>query len=129
MPDEQSSPVLVVEDDPSVRQTIRWALEDAGLIVNLARDGVEGLDQARRQRPGLVVLDMGLPRLSGDGFAAGLHQLYGRRVPILVVTADGRAADKAQRVGAFDFLQKPFDIDDLISLVWRGLGSTGDATR
>lgn len=121
MIDEGSKSVLVVEDDPSVQQTIQWALEDAGLSVRVARDGVEGLDHAREQRPALVVLDMGLPRLSGDGFAAGLHGLYGGDVPILVVTADGRAADKARRVGAFDFMEKPFNVDDLVDVIRRGL--------
>lgn len=123
MADEVASPILVVEDDPSIQQTIQWALEDAGFMVQLARDGVEGLDRARQECPGLVVLDMGLPRLNGDGFAAGLRGMFDRDVPILLITADGRAADKARRVGAFDFMQKPFDVDDLVAIVRRGLGS------
>jgi DNA-binding response OmpR family regulator len=121
MPDETPAPILILDDDPSVRQTIQWALEDNGFTVQLARDGIEGLDQAAQQRPGLVVLDIGLPRLSGDGFAAGLRGLYGRSVPILVITADGRAEQKARRVGAFDFVQKPFNVDDLVAAVRRGL--------
>ena len=121
MPNEVPAPVLVVEDDASVRQTIRWALEDAGLVVRLARDGMEGLDQARHERPGLVVLDVGLPRLTGDGFAENVRRLYGGNVPILVITADGRAADKAQRIQAFAFIQKPFNVDDLVSVVRQGL--------
>jgi DNA-binding response OmpR family regulator len=122
MSDEDRAPVLIVEDDAGVRQTIQWALEDERLEVQVARDGVVGLDHARQQRPSLVVLDIGLPRLSGDGFAVALHQLYGASIPILVITADGRAQEKAQRVGAFDFMQKPFDVDDLVAAVWRGLG-------
>lgn len=121
MANNTPAPVLVLDDDPGVRQLIRWALEDAGLAVQVARDGVEGLHQARQQRPRLVVLDMGLPRLSGDGFATGLRRLYGSSVPILVITADGRAEEKAQRVGAFDFMQKPFNVDELVAAVWQGL--------
>jgi two-component system response regulator MprA len=121
MSTEPSGLVLIVEDDPSVRQTIQWALEDEGLAVDVARDGVEALDKAGQQRPGLVVLDMALPRLNGDGFATGLRRLYGKGVPILVITADGRAEEKARRVGAFDFMQKPFDVDALIAAVRRGL--------
>ena len=121
MPGESLALGLVVEDDASVRQTIRWALEDAGIVVRLARDGMEGLDQARREQPGLVVLDVGLPRLSGDGFADNFRRLYGGNVPILGITADGRAADKAQRIQAFAFIQKPFNVDDLVSVVREGL--------
>jgi DNA-binding response OmpR family regulator len=121
MPNETAAPVLVLDDDPNVRHMIRWALEDDGFSVLLARDGLEGLDHARKQRPRLVVLDIGLPRLSGDGFAAELRGVYGTSVPILVFTADGRAQEKARRVGAFDFLEKPFKIDDLVAAVRRGL--------
>jgi DNA-binding response OmpR family regulator len=119
---ERHAPVLLLEDDPGVRQTIQWALEDEGLEVQVARDGITGLDRARQQRPSLVVLDIGLPRLSGDGFAIELRRLYGQDVPILVITADGRAQEKAERVGAFDFMRKPFDVDELVAAVWRGLG-------
>jgi DNA-binding response OmpR family regulator len=122
MTHEGHAPVLILEDDAGVRQTIQWALEDEGLEVQVARDGVIGLDRARQQRPSLVVLDIGLPRLSGDGFATELHRLYGTSVPILVITADGRAQEKAERVGAFDFMQKPFDVDELVAAVWRGIG-------
>jgi DNA-binding response OmpR family regulator len=122
MPADRPAPILILEDDAGVRQTIQWVLEDEGLEVRVARDGVVGLDHAREERPSLVILDIGLPRLSGDGFAEELHRLYGTSVPILVVTADGRAEEKARRVGAFDFMQKPFDVDELVAAVWRGLG-------
>ena len=120
MPEEL---ILVVEDDLHVRQTIQWALEDEGLPVETASDGRQALEWASRQRPGLVILDMGLPIIDGFGVAAGLRAAYGDSVPILTVTADGRAAEKARRVGAVDFLHKPFEIDALINAVRRALDS------
>ena len=120
MPEEL---ILVVEDDLHVRQTIQWALEDEGLPVETASDGRQALEWATHQRPGLVILDMGLPIIDGFGVAAGLRATYGDAVPILTVTADGRAAEKARRVGAVDFLHKPFEIDALISAVRRALDS------
>lgn len=114
-------PILVVDDDAQIRRTVRWALEDEGLPVVTAADGRQALDRAAAQPPALVVLDMGLPRLDGDGVAGGLHALYDGRVPIVVITADGSAAEKARRVGAVSYLAKPFEIDDLIAAVRHAL--------
>lgn len=115
--------ILVVEDDPVLRQSIQWALEDEGLQVDTAADGRQALGQLARRRPALVLLDMRLPIVGGEAVADGLHAAYGDEVPIVVITADGRAAEKARRVGAVDFLAKPFEIDDLIGVVHRALGA------
>jgi CheY-like chemotaxis protein len=109
--------ILVVDDDPEVRRVIQGTLEDEGWTVETAADGQQALERARRRRPRLVLLDMGLPRLDGDGVAAGLRGAYGDAVPIVVVTADGQAVEKARRVGARAYLAKPFDLDDLCAVV------------
>jgi CheY-like chemotaxis protein len=109
--------ILVVDDDPEVRRVIQGTLEEEGWTVETAADGLQALEWARRSRPRLVVLDMGLPRLDGHGVAAGLRSVYGDAVPILVVTADGQAVEKARRVGARAHLSKPFDLDDLCAAV------------
>jgi DNA-binding NtrC family response regulator len=67
-----------------------------------------------------------LPRLDGEAVAKEVRRLHGD-IPILLVTADGRARQKAQRVGAFEYLQKPFDIDDLLEIVRRAIPSEGSA--
>lgn len=115
--------VLVVEDDPSVRRMIQWALEDEGLTVVVAADGQEAVEWTTRRRPDLVLLDMGLPVVDGDGVASHIRTQYGATVPIVVVTADGRAAAKAYRVGAVAYLQKPFEIAMLMESVRGALGS------
>src|SRR5579872_4111261 len=81
--------VLVVDDDPSLRLAIEWALQDEGLSVMGAGDGQEAIERGTEQRPALVVLDMGLPVVSGDGVAAGLRAAHGTQLPILIITADG----------------------------------------
>jgi DNA-binding response OmpR family regulator len=116
--------VLVVEDDPPMRQLIRWVLEDEGIPVETAADGQQALEHARRRRPALVVLDMNLPFVDGDGVASGLRGFPGKTPPILVITGDGRPVEKARRVGAFALLEKPFEVDDLISVVRQGLSTT-----
>jgi DNA-binding response OmpR family regulator len=113
--------ILVVEDEVPLRQAIQWMLEDEGLTVQTAGDGREALDIAATSPPALVVLDMAVPLVDGFGVAAGLRQLYGQTIPIMVVTADGRAAEKARKVKAFNYLQKPFDLKDLVAKVREGL--------
>lgn len=124
-PNADSAPegprILVVDDDPQLRQVIRQALEEDGLAVETAADGRQALDQATRRRPRLVVLDMGLPLLDGAGFAAKLHALYGDEVPLLVITADGHVVEKARRVGACAYLAKPFELDALSAAVQQAL--------
>src|SRR5947209_20404967 len=93
-------PILVVEDERPLRETIQLLLEDEGMTVAPAANGRVALELASRERPALVVLDMALPLMNGDGVADGLHEMYGHDVPILLTTADGRAAEKAMRVRA-----------------------------
>lgn len=99
---------------------MQWVLEDEGLTVETAADGRQALQRAAEHPPSLVVLDMGLPLIDGFGVAAGLRA-HGQDVPILVVSADDRVAEKARQVGAFEALPKPFGVDDLLSAVRQGL--------
>jgi CheY-like chemotaxis protein len=118
--------VLVVEDDDSVRRMMQWALEDEGLTVAVVADGDQALDWLSRSKPALVLLDMGLPLVDGDGVAQQIHERYGTDVPIVVVTADGRAAEKAARVRAVGVLPKPFLIEALVTQVQRILGPASE---
>ena len=112
--------VLVVDDDPDMRLTMHEVLTDEGLDVDVAADGREALDRAASQPPALVILDLTLPVLDGFEVADRLHERHGL-LPILAVTADGRAPQKARRVGAYAYLRKPFELDALVSLVRHGL--------
>ena len=120
---KDNEPILIVEDDLGLCQVIQWTLEDAGLLVQTVGDGREALDWLGKHRPALIVLDVGLPIIGGDGVAAGARAIHGDAVPILIITADGHAREKARRIGAFDYLHKPFDIDDLVAVVERKLAN------
>ena len=113
--------VLVVDDDPDMRSAINEVLVDQGLRVDLAGDGREALDRARDAEPALVILDITLPIVDGYAVADELRQRY-KTLQILAITADGRAPQKARRVGAYAYLRKPFELDDLLAMVARGLG-------
>jgi len=117
--------VLVVEDEVDMRDTLRWALEDEGIAVQVALDGLAAVASAAQCEPAVVVLDMGLPGLDGIGVARELRARYGSGLPILVVTAAGGAAEKARQIGAFAYLHKPFDLNAFVACVRRGLDSRG----
>jgi two-component system, OmpR family, response regulator MprA len=109
-------PVLIVDDDPVMRQALREAFEDEGIAVETASDGREALRKVADRLPALVVLDVTLPVL--DGFQVADQLRAGARpVPILAITGDGQAPEKARRMGAFAYLRKPFELSDLLRLV------------
>ena len=115
------SKVLVVDDEPEIVQFVSSALEDEGFEVLRAANGRQAVDAAARGRPDLIVLDMQLPRKAGHEVAQDIRRLHGD-IPILLITADGRAQEMAQRVGAFAFLSKPFDVEELLGLIRDRLG-------
>ena len=110
MTQSSSRRVLVVDDDPDMLRVIRDVLEDEGLIVETAADGGQALSIARELPLDLAVVDVTLPVLDGSQLAQHLRTLRGVHFPILAITADGQAADKARRLGAYAYLRKPFDL-------------------
>ncbi len=113
----QPPSILVVDDDPWIREMIRDVLVEEGFAVTVAADGPQAISRSADPPPALVILDMTLPLMDGYEVAVALRAAHGRALPILTITADGGAADKAQRVGAFAYLRKPFDLDHLVAAV------------
>jgi DNA-binding response OmpR family regulator len=108
---------LVVEDDAATREVLRFNLVSEGYEVTEAVDGIEALEKARRLRPDLIVLDHMLPELSGLDVCRILRQET--NIPMLVVTARDSEVDKvvALRVGADDYLTKPFSLPEFMARV------------
>src|SRR5688572_12456897 len=114
------SRVLVADDDPSTRALIDMALQEAGYDCVLAADGQSALDQARATRPDLVVLDVGMPFMTGDEVHRELRRdPRTRYIPVLFVTAKRTTAEVAARLrnGADDYVAKPFDVDELVARI------------
>jgi CheY-like chemotaxis protein len=111
--------VLIVEDDPAVRQVMRLALEEAKNEVVEAADGREALAVCERQPPGVVVLDLGLPEMNGRDFARAYRRLQGENAPIVVVSAASGARQIAQEIRAAAFVPKPFSVEELSEAVLR----------
>jgi DNA-binding response OmpR family regulator len=110
-------PILVVEDDPSIRELLCDAFRGDGLDVVPAADGEDAIEAARAQRPAAVILDIGLPRVDGAGVAGAIQEKYGDSVPLIIVTAGGRMAEVSSRVRAAAYFTKPFDIAELTRAV------------
>jgi DNA-binding response OmpR family regulator len=108
--------ILVVDDDPDVRETLCLALQDAGHQVAVAADGAQALDLLRRGHYRTLLLDLMLPGLDGFAVLQRLRAEPALRPPVvLVLSALQRRADvlAALEAGADDYLAKPFDLDDL----------------
>jgi two-component system response regulator HydG len=112
---------LVVDDDASVRYTLRAYLEDAGFEVHEAEDGVTGLARIDELTPALVVTDLRMPRLDGMGLLAKVAERSGGKPLVVMLTAQGseRHAVEAMKLGAFDYFKKPFEPDTLRQAIER----------
>lgn len=114
-------PVLIVDDDAQLQRTMQWLLEDEGLKVETASNGEEALAMVREHRPALVILDLNLPTLDGEGVMEGLRVIHGTTIPVIVVSSDGLIDQRARGMGASSWLSKPFEIDELVAAVWGAL--------
>jgi CheY-like chemotaxis protein len=112
--------VLVVDDEPTIRELIADFLRESGYHVETAANGAQALKLMRRQLPHAIVLDLMMPELDGNGFVA-LKRLNARfdPIPVLLVTATFGATEAAERLGAHACLTKPFELDELVNMVER----------
>ena len=113
----RSAEILVVEDEISIQTIVRTYLESAGFGVTVVDNGPEALTQARRIQPDLVILDLNLPGMDGMEVAARLREES--QVYILMLSARGEEIDRVAglRLGADDFLTKPFSPRELVARV------------
>lgn len=109
--------ILIADDDPQIVRALRITLGAKGHQVVTAGDGPQAIAAAIDHRPGLVLLDLGMPRLEG---VAVIHALRGwSQAPILVVSGRAGAADKVEALdaGADDYLTKPFAVEELLARI------------
>jgi two-component system response regulator MprA len=118
--------VLLVEDEPAVRDAVERALRGAGHKAELAKEGPTGLEMAMTNSYDAVVLDLGLPGLDGIEVCRRLRAA-GNQVPVLMLTARAAVRDRVEGLdaGADDYLVKPFALDELLARI-RALGRRGE---
>lgn len=118
MPD--MSRILIVEDDPSLVELLRYNLETEGFDVAVARDGDGGLEAIDSQEPDLVVLDWMLPNMSGIEICRQMRQKTATRTtPVIMLTAKGEESDRIRglETGADDYIVKPFSPAELTARI------------
>lgn len=114
--------ILAVDDSRTMRSMIQTALTEAGFDVDLAEDGVEGLEVLDGSAPDLVITDINMPRLDGFGMIEGVRARANyAALPILVLTTENGDAlkQRARSAGATGWIVKPFDAEKLISVINR----------
>ena len=117
--------ILVVDDDPDLVRALRLRLRANNYDVSTASDGYAAIAQAQKERPSLIILDLGLP--VGDGFVV-LDRLQSSDilsgVPVIVLSARDPQAneERALKAGASAFFQKPADNDELLSVIRGSIG-------
>jgi CheY-like chemotaxis protein len=117
--------VLIIDDDPLIRELCATCLADAGVVVLEAPDGQRGLEQAVALRPDLVITDISMPVLDGLRLAAALRRdIRTEKIPLIFLTGESAASFEARglELGVFAHLSKPFDPDVLLALATGMLG-------
>ncbi|MCE5193331.1 MAG: sigma-54 dependent transcriptional regulator [Candidatus Cryosericum sp.] len=118
----QNKLILVVDDEENIRELLRESLEDEGYRVNVAKNGQEAIEKVRAMNPDTVLMDVKMPLMSGMDAFLKIKE-FQPDLPVIFLTAFGSSevAISAMKSGAYDYLTKPFDIDEVRIKVKRAL--------
>ncbi|HEX7215346.1 MAG TPA: sigma-54 dependent transcriptional regulator, partial [Methylomirabilota bacterium] len=114
--------ILVVDDEAEIRSLLGAILQSHGYEAVTAEDGAAALQQVQRERPDVILLDLSMPRMTGLAALPELKRVD-PEVPVIICTAhaDLATAVRAMKLGAYDYLTKPFDVDLLALTVGRAV--------
>lgn len=114
--------ILIIDDEESIRDIFSLLLEEKGYIVETAKTGNEGLNKARKFVPEIILLDMNLPDISGIEVLSQIKESFSQ-TEVIIITAYGtiKNAVEATKLGAYDYLEKPVDNEELFLLISRAL--------
>ncbi len=122
--------MLVVDDEPMVRETLGVVLSDEGYVVDLAVDGESALEHVHAARPDAILLDLLMPGMNGRQFLQALRNepAYGS-VPVLIMTAVHGLEINLATLGASEVVEKPFNVDELLNKVALAVYRSRDANK
>ena len=110
--------ILVVEDDKGLQKYLKELLLDNGYSVTTASDGIEALEALKKNEPDIIVLDLGLPNMSGEAVCLEVRKKY-PSLPVIILTAKDSISDIVQglNLGADDYMTKPFVADEFLARI------------
>jgi CheY-like chemotaxis protein len=122
-----ASHILIVDDDPDIRESLSELLQNEGFVAASAGNGQEALDYlAQQPAPALILLDLMMPVMDGIEFrTAQVADPKLARIPIVVISASGRSQRAAQELGALGYLEKPIDLKLMFRIVRSACGALG----
>jgi len=111
--------VLIVDDDPEIIESVRYALDGAGHEVVVARDGNQALALFERENPDLMILDMMMPKRSGFLVLERIRRSRDTPLPVIMITGNEGSRHKAyaELLGVSDYIRKPFPMNRLLESV------------
>ena len=121
--------ILIVDDDAQLRRSFKKLLSFEGYTIVTASSGEEALDLVKQESPDLAILDVRLPGMSGLEAFEAIHEIA-PKLPVIIMTAYGTTdiAITATQLGAYDYVVKPFEIPDILTLIHEAL-EVGRLTR
>lgn len=110
--------ILIVEDDKGLQKYLKELLLDNGYAVKVAGDGIQALETVKKAEPDLMVLDLGLPNMSGEAVCLEVRKKH-PEIPVIILTAKDSISDIVQglNLGADDYITKPFVADELLARI------------
>jgi DNA-binding response OmpR family regulator len=110
--------ILVAEDDATIREGIQSFLTESNYIVDAVEDGAAALEAVRRRLPDLVILDLGLPKITGESVCQEIKKQF-PDLPVIILTAKNQTQDIVSgfKLGADDYISKPFELEELIARI------------
>lgn len=110
-------PVLVVDDDPQLCEFVAMALAEQGYEAITAADGLQALTVAGQTSPALLIIDIGMPGLSGEELAAKVSELCATPIPCIIMSGSVLSQAEPREGCVVGYLPKPFELDELFRLV------------
>lgn len=114
--------ILIVDDEAGMQQYLKKLLEDNGYFTQTAADGEKALDKVNAKLPDLILADLKMPKMDGLKFLAKVRKIS-EQIPVIIITAYGtvESAVAAMKLGAYDYVNKPFDMDEILLVIDKAL--------